>query len=448
MKSKTKIKILVALSVCMAASLVAGCKIGEQTKDEYLEANNATEWYTYFSGAEEAEFKNGKGEMDIYYPENSYFICTEATANGNFTVSREHYIFAGWYYTDVDDEGKPIKDADGNYVYNPANYIDPTDLNAKTTTGGKHTYLIAKWVADVAFDVYLVTDDKNFEVKGENGETYKSGDKVATHNFSSTGAFGLIESHSGIKATNATYLYFYADEQCTQPITSVTRPEQEEGGEEAENVKIYVKYIEGNWTVVSTARQVCAMFNNSYRNAGYYLFLPNGGTEIDCQSENAVFLKSDSFGIQIEGNGITVKNLRFTDTNVNSAFNYSILGKLSSTASIKDFTLKDVTVEARSAGDCGEMYLVSTGYEDGAQLSNFAIADISFKISLPNGKLIENIQKDGDGVYDSSNWLFGGFGSDDEFIDAVSGIKLSGASLTVKEGNNEQTVVENISKGK
>ncbi len=120
---------------------------------------------------------------------------------------------------------------------------------------------------------------------------------------------------------------------------------------------------------------------------------------------------------------------------------YSALGNLSKTSSIKNLTLKNVSVDVTVSGRIINLYLFNHGVENGAKIENLKLDTVNMNIVCPQTTIIENIQLIGD-VYSTGNWMFGGKNSDDEFIQAMGGISVKDASLTI----NNKKAVENISK--
>lgn len=415
-----RLKVITVLAATAAAAcLFAGCKIGEMKPDEYLSQNDAADQcVTYLANGGTFNDIADFTKMDVYYKADSY-IMTEAEG---FKISRTNYIFEGWYYVEPDESG---------IVQTLGKRVEVGDRIAS----GEHKYVIANWNAEIAIDVYLVAD--GFDVKQTvDGEevTYKNGDLIATHNFGTSDEYGLSGTQA-IKADNATYLHFFADEACTKPITSVTKPAE---GVDT-NVKVYAKYIEGDWTVVSTARNVYDMFTNAGFGGNYYLFTPDASNVINYGRQTAVSLKTGAFNANIEGNGVTIDGISFTGRVTTGT--YSALGNLSKTSSIKNLTLKNVSVDVTVSGRIINLYLFNHGVENGAKIENLKLDTVNMNIVCPQTTIIENIQLIGD-VYSTGNWMFGGKNSDDEFIQAMGGISVKDASLTI----NNKKAVENISK--
>ena len=374
----------------MAVALIAGCSMGEGTLSDYLKENGAeNQCVTYYGNGGTFNENNTKTVMDVYYKPDSYIVSTQQK---KFSVNRSLYDFDAWYYGQLDGEGNPVLDKNGHLVLTSKKLGEKEKIAA-----GEHKYVGAKWNAKVALDVYLVTDGFNIT----SGETvYKNGDLLKTVNFGSDSSYGLSEKTDAVAAKDATFLSFYSDKECTKPITNVKKPAEAD----AENVKVYAKYLEGKWTVVRNSTNVVTMFNNSSNGGNYYLFTTNANNEIDCGGRSIAL----------------------------SSYNFNI--KFTAGARIRDLTLKDVEVSATVKSDLNGLYLVMHG-NDGADISGLKLENIS--LSVTTGSLILNIQNE-----NTDNWLFGGYDTDDKYIAEKGDISVSNASLKI----NGKDLAVNISK--
>ena len=422
MKFKTKMILLTATIIGAGAMTFAGCKIGEMTMDDYLSSNGVTDQCVTYYGNGGTFKSNSRDSVDVYYKPNSPIITTNGLSN--FEFIRLNYTFNGWHYVEVDADGKPVLDENGD-----AKLQSPISSTI-TIKENQHLYVAANWLKNVELEVYLVTD--GFTVTA-NETTYKSGDLIKT-----TSSFGaLSQSQHAVSTSDATFLCFYEDEECTKPIQTVSRPTDLA----SENVKIYAKYLQGKWTVVSNSNAVLNMFDKYAEGGKYYLFTPNGSNTITYTGRD-IALKSGDCNITIEGNGVTVENLSFANTRM-SGGNYAILGNLTKDASIKDLTLKNVKVSAGVQSGSLHLYLLAHGYA-GAKISGLVFDGVKYDISAPSTAHILNIER-GTATTDE-NWLFGGLDTDDKFIAEVGGVQVKNATLTYTVDRVATTVAENISK--
>lgn len=419
MRTKTKITLLLLSIACMAAAVFAGCNVGEDTLDEYLDRYDAKgQCVTYYGNGGTFNGNSTKTQMDVYYKADSPIIAEEQK---KFSVKRNNFTFDAWYYGELNGN-EPVLDSDGNLVLT-SKKVGKNDKIAKD----EHKYVGAKWNANVNLEVYLVTQTEGFELELANGAKYKTGDLIKTSNFGNAIDYGLSERRDAVTASNATFLSFYEDAECTKLIETVKKPTEAN----ADNVKVYAKYIEGKWTVVRSRFDVSDMLNNASVGGNYYLFPNDGNNEIDCTG-TVTLLSSYAFNINIEGNGVTLRNLTFESSGI-SGGPYSILGKLGANARISNLTLKDVTASVTAKGDLNGLYAVMHG-DDGAEVSGLKIENLS--LSITSSSHIDNIQNN-----DTANWLFGGYPTDDEYAQK-GGITVENATLTL----NGEKLADNISK--
>lgn len=428
MKFATKIKILIVLAVCMIATLISGCSVGQKTWDKFLKEQNAYDKCVTYS-ASGGIFNDNANRilLNVYYKEENEAILDDFSSANGLSIKRSGYVFNGWVYAQLDSDGNPVYDEKG--------YLVPTDDAVDTSvpvtlTAGQHLYVCAVWVLDVRVDVILVIDgdtDKTKEITGADGNKYKTGDPIDSKIFTTGGTVTINSSTSSTASTDYTFLQYYKDEACNEVMSgTITRPE------DGVNPKVYAKYIEGVWTVVRNSSQAASMLNNPVDGAKYYLYTDDGSKIIDC-SRNGFSLKRYNSGnpfkvnCTIAGNGVTIKNLDFKTTTVNQGQICSIFGVFGSNADISDLTIENIKVAINARGSI-TAYLVGENIEDGAKLNNVTISDASLAITISASNTINNIQKVEDS-YDTSNWICGG---------GVNSITVNGATLTI----NGEAVVE------
>ena len=424
MKFATKIKILIVLAVCMIATLIAGCSIGEKTADRFLKEVGAQDKCVTYS-ASGGTF-NGNSQLlllHLYYPEENEVIY-DFTNIDNISMSRAGYVFNGWVYAELDAEDKPVYDERG-YLVPSSSKVD-TSTPVKLTAG-QHLYVCAVWVPDTRVDVILVIDgdtDNTKEITGADGNKYKTGDIIDGKVFNTNGTVNISTALPAMASTDYTFLQYYKDAACNEIMNeTVTRPT------DGVNPKIYAKYIEGVWNVIRTDTQVANMLNTPVDGAKYYLYTDNGSNVIDC-SKRVFTLKSytdDTIltNCTIAGNGVTIKNLNFTARNIGNGQICSIFGVFGAGADISNLTIEKINVTLTANGDL-TAYLINHGVEEGAKLNNVVVNGASFTITARG--TIQNIQKVGDS-YDTSDWICGG---------GVNSITVNGATLTI----NGEKVVE------
>ena len=429
---KLSIKILLLVIALISAVMFTAC-IGEKSLDDLLKEEQISADVTYYANGGSfnnrpssvkkyfgISFKNG-GDFAYAYP-----IAEQGTEH---TIGRTDYVFDGWYYAELDENGE--------VVWADEAKTTPVISNKKAEFPLKvykdeHIHLCAVWTEDVKVEFYLVSE---IEVSGKDGKVYKNGDLLSLETF---GASSSVDFSNKIplESTNASCLQIYTDIDCITPLTQkVNKPT------DGENVKLYAKYIEGVWIFVRNSTDVKAMFKGIDKASNAYYLL----NDIDCgtQTEDGVnAFKCDmpySFEATIKGNGYKVSNVYFEESGITPQYGtMGAFGELCSTANVSNFTLENVTINytMRSAANAQVFtaFALFSSVEDGAEQSvvfdNFAINNLTFNITLSSKDSISNAPNV-EGEYDKTHFLFGGYNTDAEFLATFGGFTVSNATLNI-----------------
>ncbi len=409
MKKTLKSKLLVILMVLASLFVFAGCKV-TQTLDEFRDANNLPAQVTYYSNG--GLFENNTTQKDIYYESGNKAadIGNVKFNSGSISISRDDYEFVGWYYVELDENGEPVKDANGEIILGEAvDFSKPLQEN-------EHWTVAAAWTALSKVKVQLVCEE-GATLSVSDTLSYKNGDVIKEYSFTST---GIVQSttNAPIKVVENAYSFveFYADEACT---TKVEWPIQK--GEE--DIFIYAKYIEGNWKMLKEADDVKDMLGDTSLSSNRY-YLVN---DIDCSVLTRAISPTLKFNCELQGNGHTISNLKVEKTRLSNASKTSIFGELGETAVIENVTFDNVTVRYETMPNAFvETYLVCTAINVNAKINNVTI-NAQMEVVLANGASIANIPAMESG-YDMSHWKFGGYEKDEDYAN----INVS-AELTITQ---------------
>lgn len=276
--------------------------------------------------------KNGEGKAEIALlsPDNPL------RGNDSFAVSRPGYFLAGWYA--VRNEV-----AQGEYTYGDKWDFD-TDLltvdpNAPHSSATPVLTLYAAWIP--RFEIRFC--DK------ATGEVLESLDFDPTTETVSAPAWdtetGTLEMHKFPSRKGYTFTAAYYDESFTKALDTenVVHPgviDYETGTAKDPVLTLYVEYAEGEWYRIYTAEQLA---DNANLNGHYEIC-----ADLDFSDEiwPTTFMYGN-FNGEIKGNGHTIKNVSFAQTN-NSKANAGLFGQLTEKASIKDLTFQNVTFTVQS----------------------------------------------------------------------------------------------------
>jgi hypothetical protein len=148
----------------------------------------------------------------------------------------------------------------------------------------------------------------------------------------------------------------------------------------------------------------------------------------------STFKMSFSYGqecnINIEGNGYTLENLKYTGTGMGDP-TYSMLGTLSSNTTINNLTFKNVTLSATLKTNITGLYGVFNSVTSRGNLNNFVIDGITMTVKAPTGTTVGNFATV-DSQGNKTNWLFGGYSTDAEFLADYTDVTVTGATITVQ----------------
>lgn len=424
MKLTTKLKLL-ALGVCVAAaSLAAGCSIGEKPFDKVADEAGAKFAVTYFGNGGMFDGRDNVSDRELRFVSGVPVLNIKErvdgeNVNGSY-ISRENYIFGGWYYAELDADGNPVYEDGDDTVVKLSSTPVTFPLYAKSEG---HIYICAEWLEDLKLEYVLVSDTA---ITGSDGKQYNSGDTIATAGF---GKFQTININAEpFSSTTHTYIQCYSGIECRddQIVTSVAKP----ADANAENPRVYAKYIEGNYTVVKDAKGVINMFSDFSSDTSFYVL-----KDIDC-SGRSLALSSGEFNCKIEGNGYTISHLKFTATGLAANNTRSLFGELGATASIKNLKLEDVDITLglnNTASTNVRLYAILAGMESGAEIEGLEINGLKMAVTIPEGSAAVNIPYDNaTGEFGQDNWMFGAEETDAAFLANNDGVTVTNAEFTAK----------------
>ena len=457
MTKRLKLFLATILGAMAIACCVAGCSVGEPGRNEILANYNGGQVTYYANGG---SFNNNTAIVvrDVYFKEDNVpFLDMTDNAAESYYVMYGGYDFTGWYlparyesgehagevmytytnsegetvpaYPKLNEDGTPVTDSrearplfniDGSNkdILEKDIRIVPSDtpINSEYIVKAEDKLIVcATWKPALKF-VFKLAVDESFTI---GGKTYNHGDEITNM------AFGKDETATPGQTTTVsfdgyTFVSNYTEEACENYAETYNRADYEGQTE----IVVWSKFVKGSWTVIkNNANAIKSMFSglNSSSNA-YYLL-----EDVDCSSISG-------FGIiqgvraKVEGNGHTLSNLKFGAKSLaNNASVAPVFGAIYASAEIKNLKLKDITIEVTGKGNL-TMYAVCKSIEEGAKLENLTIENVTATVDIPTGNRVENAQNGS-----TASWIFGGKGTDDDFLAAYSGVTLTGTnSLTIK----------------
>lgn len=308
---------------------------------------------------------DGQAQIALLAPDNA------VRGNDAFTAIYNGHFLAGWY-------AERTQNADGTYTY-----AKPWDFAAdRLTVDPNGVYaaeepvitLYAAWIPlfEMAFYsldtgeylesyTYDPTTDKQLRIPQWNEET------------------GTIEMYDFPEKSGYTYQAAYYDAQGMKALEgeTVVHPgtvDRATGTAQNTVLNVYVDWTEGEWYRIYTAEQ---FLDNASVNGHYEIF-----ADLDFEDEYwPTSLMYGNFGGEILGNGHTLKNITFAQTN-NSKANAGLFGQLTEEAVISDVTFENVsfTIEAGTRVAGTSYGLLAGTLSAGATLDNVKIVDSALQI--------------------------------------------------------------------
>ena len=289
--------ILLAILVATLAVLLPGCA----TSQESLEGMYVV---TFDLNGGKIDLKSTEVQTVKYaYEPNSAIINPEYPAWG-YKLIMEGHDFIGWF---TSKDCKPEE-----------------KWNFETDKLTQDVTLYAGWQKRVVhtFTLYYVEDGEVKQILNEKGEN-AGAMKVS--------AGGTInQKKAALAAGNRkdfTPVGYFSDKDCTIPFDFSTK---HPGGETDTEVQVFVKYIPGNWTVVST-------YDELKDATGDNIWLAN---DIDCAGQELNF---GDYGKILEGNGFAIRNFTVMHNNNKMNPGVSVFGELKAGAQIRNVNFENVT---------------------------------------------------------------------------------------------------------
>lgn len=323
-KMKTKVKklkittILAVIALTFCALGLAGCS---DAFSPYRKGYTAKVVYD-FNGDDHTEL----GIRTFYYMPDSPIIKPEASKSATIDIpSLAGSHVNDWYVAEVDDNGEPVKNAEGKFNLSE----EPWDFS-EGKSGAKDSvlYLVAEWAKN-----YVLTVDVGDEARAQGVEN-----KVDT----SYAKPGSISKPGGSvpKWKGHTFHYYYRDKD---DDTSRIHDEDWENiviDDENPEITIYVKWLEGNWTVVTDSTQMSTL------SANMNYLLEADIDFADSEGKKTAISGASMYVGTFDGNGHTIKNFKSTvQATGNAADQIGLFASFGKGGCVKNVTFENCVVE-------------------------------------------------------------------------------------------------------
>ena len=306
------------------------------------------------------ENSDGQVEIALLSPDDS------KRGNDAFKAAKNGYFLAGWYAERSDNGYSDKWDFEEDLLQ-----VDPR----KTYSADEPVLtLYAAWVP--LFEIEFYSLDSGELMDSYSFDPTTAGDIKVPAWDEETGA---IEMYHFPEKKGYTFNKAYYDENGKEPLDAemVTHPgvvDYETGVAENPVLKLYVDWMEGEWYHIYNTEQ---FVENASINGNYEIH-----ADLDFADEIwPTSLMYGNFTGVIKGNGHTMKNIEFTQTN-NSKVNAGLFGYLTETANISDVTFENVTFTLKKGTRVvGTSYgLLAGTISEGAKLSNVKILGSKLQI--------------------------------------------------------------------
>lgn len=326
-----------------------------------------------FSPANAETGADGKKQFHLLSPDDPL------RKEGAFTISRTGYFLAGWYTeralrtdeggTPLDECGVPtsVSGKEQGYTYKGLwNFdTDTLDLTIDGTESSETPALTlyAAWIPYLHYEFYTDTGAYVDAVDLINL------DAPAWNETSGKMDLKRFPARSGMTLDGA-----FLDAACTVPMTETivgaSYVDYETGTTSTPSVKIYTKWLTGDWFRIHTAKQ---FFQNSRPDGNYVLCA-------DLDFSDTVWapaLANGRFTGSIHGNGHKMSNISVVQGDV-SKTSGGLFGTLDASAVLENVTFENVsyTVGAGSRMQGASFGLLAGTVADGATLSDFRISGV------------------------------------------------------------------------
>ncbi len=418
MKRTLKNKLLILFLALASLFVFGGCSLSEGL-DEALNNRNLVAHVTYYSNG--GAFGNSVLKKDFYYPENAQAleIGVDKITSGSILITRTGYELVGWYHVKTDGEGTPLFEDEATKTYQLGAEVDFSQKLKKD----EHWIVAAKWRRLVGVKVVLVCEegetlevDKALASITEGKTSFKNGDELGELDYNSQDKVMLNTSEPDskiftVKDKTHTFLQYYADQACTQPLSGTLQRGETD-------ITVYAKYITGNWTKVRSKMDVSTMFTGLGEENKYWIM-----QDIDCSGTTIAPIAK--VAATIKGNGHTISGLNLVKTLDASIHEISLFGNILASAKLEDIKFTNMTMSYKSRTEMTpKIYGVFTSIDDAATIDG---VHVSGKMSFEGSGNSAATNFTGDYV----NCLFGGFAMDSEYTGGFTAtIEVDGRTVT------------------
>lgn len=362
---KTRKYLIAVLSLlCIAAAMLAGCKIGSMSPEETKEKFNLTASVNYYGNG--GTFQNNKSVLTVYYHDGDSIIDVGDGAqhagtfldSGTLSVKRSNSELGDWYYADLDSSGNPIFESAADEAIGKCKYDSDNKVEFPVTIHeGDTLHLVAGWQSKITARFILADAIGGKEAGTELYSTPFNTDGTVTIE---SQLFTALEAD---ELAGNTYVACFTDAECKNPVTRLYANDYEE------ECTVYVKFLEGEWSVIQNGTDVVSMLRDGSKK--YYFY-----QDVDCSALSGTWQlqwqQIQPFTGTLEGNGSTVSGLKISGTCTRTS--YGLFGAIGATAKISDIIFEDLSLDLTAGLTRPDaIYALCSSMASGASLEKITI---------------------------------------------------------------------------
>lgn len=343
MKRKRAIIILICMCiVCIFAGMLTACGGDEQDYTSSAAPNsNGHNGVEVIYELEGGTYQNTQRHVRMYYyiPDGGETLISPPGSNSKRELIRANYHLTGWFRTRTEN-------SDGT-----VSYSDEWDFeNDKLKSSDASLTLYCGWAPNVVHTFNICYYDEEGAVKSETSIQVQAGDTFKDPSNRADSRVGYTAKREKNEETGKYEIVYYQGKDESGNWVPWDPAFTHPGGETSTAVNVFVEYLEGDFTYVSTADEFIAAAS-AYARSGNGVYLTND-IDLEGRTTNGFRDNAGKFKSVFYGNGFTVKNIALgfnvntviSDTHlVDKSLCISLFGNLEG-AVIEDVTFENLTI--------------------------------------------------------------------------------------------------------
>lgn len=327
MKKFRIMTILAALTLVFAALALTGCSNPFDPHRKGYTVKVVYDFNVYDYDVDTAQQKSTL----LYKPESPIIEPEDSTSAILGVPSVKGMHITAWKLVETDENGNPKKDGEGKFVL--SGDVDFSTL--KTGEKGSSLYLLAVWGKN-----YTFTIDVGEEARKDGVEN-----TVDSSSYSQPSTLAKPGGKSPVWKGH-TFYYYYLDKNDDTTRINDADWENIEINDENPDITVYVKWLTGQWTIVTESSQIANLSENTNyildNDIDFAVYGSDG--KVTYTSMNGARMYNGTF----DGNGYTIKNFvtRVEASGNNASNAVGLFPSFNSKAVVKNVTFENCVLNA------------------------------------------------------------------------------------------------------